>query len=42
MALHSPQEIEPLREALADCVEESDRLLTMLKTLMDVAEARQA
>jgi signal transduction histidine kinase len=39
MALHSPQEIAPLREALADCVEESDRLLTMLKTLMDVAEA---
>lgn len=27
------------REALADCVEESDRVLTMLKTLMDVAEA---
>jgi signal transduction histidine kinase len=27
------------QEALADCVEESDRVLTMLKTLMDVAEA---
>jgi signal transduction histidine kinase len=27
------------REALADCVEETDRLLAMLKTLMDVAEA---
>ena len=27
------------REALADCVEESDRVLTMLKTLLDVAEA---
>ena len=26
-------------EALADCVEESDRVLTMLKTLLDVAEA---
>lgn len=30
---------ELAREALADCVEESDRVLTMLKTLMDVAEA---
>jgi len=28
-----------LREALADCVEESDRVLTILTTLMDVAEA---
>jgi signal transduction histidine kinase len=27
------------REALADCVEESDRVLTMLNTLMDVTEA---
>jgi signal transduction histidine kinase len=27
------------QEALADCVEESDRVLTMLKTLLDVAEA---
>jgi signal transduction histidine kinase len=27
------------REALADCVEESDRVLTMLQTLMDVSEA---
>jgi signal transduction histidine kinase len=27
------------REALADCVEESDRVLTMLQTMMDVAEA---
>src|SRR5208282_3319884 len=26
-------------EALADCVEESDRVLTMLQTLMDVSEA---
>ena len=26
-------------EALADCVEESDRVLTILQTLMDVAEA---
>jgi len=27
------------REALADCVEESDRVLTMLTALMDIAEA---
>jgi signal transduction histidine kinase len=27
------------REALADCVEESDRVLTMLTTLMDITEA---
>jgi signal transduction histidine kinase len=26
------------REALADCVEESDRVLTMVRTLMDIAE----
>ncbi len=39
LALHSPQDTQALREALADCVEESDRVLTMLKTLMDVAEA---
>jgi signal transduction histidine kinase len=30
---------EGAREALADCVEESDRVLTMLNTLMDVTEA---
>jgi signal transduction histidine kinase len=29
------------REALADCVEESDRVLTMLNTLMDITEAEQ-
>jgi signal transduction histidine kinase len=28
-----------LREALADCVEESERVLSMIKTLMDIAEA---
>src|SRR5262249_20699704 len=27
------------REALADCVEESDRVLSMVTTLMDIAEA---
>lgn len=28
-----------MRDALADCIEESDKVLTILKTLMDVAEA---
>jgi len=39
MALHNKADPEALREALADSVEESDRVLTMLNTLMDVAEA---
>lgn len=39
MALRSSGGPEAAREALADCVEETDRVLTMLKTLMDVAEA---
>ncbi len=30
---------EVYREALADCVEESERILTMLDTLMDISEA---
>jgi signal transduction histidine kinase len=36
-----PPAVEPAAksEALADCVEESDRVLAMLKALMDVAEA---
>ncbi|HEX4644224.1 MAG TPA: HAMP domain-containing sensor histidine kinase [Verrucomicrobiae bacterium] len=38
-ALRSPSDGEVSREALADCVEESDRVLTILQTLMDVAEA---
>jgi signal transduction histidine kinase len=29
----------PKREALADCIEESDRVLMMLNTLMDITEA---
>jgi signal transduction histidine kinase len=29
----------PAREALADCVEEADQVLTMLTTLMDITEA---
>jgi signal transduction histidine kinase len=39
MALRNTADASSSREALADCVEESDRVLTMLKTLMDVAEA---
>lgn len=38
-ALQDPQNQEACREALADCMEESDRVLTMLNALMDVAEA---
>ncbi len=39
MALRSDRDAALMSEALADCVEESDRVLTILKTLMDVAEA---
>jgi signal transduction histidine kinase len=39
MALQSEQNAEVLREALSDCVEESERILIMLNTLMDVSEA---
>jgi signal transduction histidine kinase len=38
-ALQSPDNAEALREALADTMEESERVLTMLKTLMDISEA---
>ena len=38
-ALRSNPDVLALREALADSMEESDRVLTILKTLMDVAEA---
>ncbi len=38
-ALRTDANAEGAREALADCVEESDRVLTILQTLMDVAEA---
>ena len=33
------ENIDVCREALADCLEESDQILTMLNTLMNVAEA---
>jgi signal transduction histidine kinase len=39
LALASPPNLERDREALADCVEESDRVLVMLDTLMDISEA---
>jgi signal transduction histidine kinase len=38
LALQSDSNTD-VREALADCVEESDRVLTMLNTLMDITEA---
>lgn len=38
VALNSP-EPATLREALSDCIEESDRVLVMLRTLMDISEA---
>ena len=39
MALAGQPDPERYREALADCVEESDRVLVMLNTLMDISEA---
>lgn len=39
LALQSADNPEALREALADSMEESERVLTMLKTLMDISEA---
>jgi heavy metal sensor kinase len=39
MALRSDQDLGTHREALADCVEEADQILTMLNTLMDISEA---
>jgi signal transduction histidine kinase len=40
VALRGDPNVAQLQEALADCVEESDRVLTMLNTLLDVAEAQ--
>jgi signal transduction histidine kinase len=39
LALAGPANLDRYREALADCVEESDRVLVMLNTLMDISEA---
>jgi signal transduction histidine kinase len=38
-ALASPRTVEEYRAALADCLEEAERAVTMLETLMDIAEA---
>lgn len=40
IALRNPADRDGSLDALADCVEESDRVLIILKTLMDVAEAQ--
>jgi signal transduction histidine kinase len=39
LALRENVDAAAMREALADCMEESDRVLSMIKTLMDIAEA---
>ena len=39
MALQSDQNVEACQETLADCLEESERILKMLNTLMDISEA---
>src|SRR5207237_6293446 len=39
MALAGPSDVERYREALADCVEETDRVLVVLETIMDISEA---
>ncbi len=39
IALAAPPDLERYREALADAVEEADRVLVMLNTLMDISEA---
>jgi len=39
-ALNEGSSLELYREALTDCVEESDQILSMLSTLMDISEAK--
>lgn len=39
MALQPEQKLETCQEALADCLEESERVLTMMNALMDISEA---
>jgi len=39
LALRENTDPAAMREALADCMEESDRVLSMIRTLMDIAEA---
>jgi len=38
LALRNPADLVGSQEALADCVEESERVITMLNTLMDISE----
>jgi len=38
LALRNPADLANSQEALADCVEESERVITMLNTLMDISE----
>ena len=38
LALRNPRDLTGSQEALADCVEESERVITMLNTLMDISE----
>ncbi len=39
LAGYAPPDVVTLREALADCAEESERVLTMLNAVLDVTEA---
>ena len=39
MALQEEDNINSLREALSDCIEESDRIAQILNTLLDISEA---
>jgi signal transduction histidine kinase len=39
VALHAGADPAAAREALADCLEESERVISMLNTLMDITEA---
>lgn len=38
VALQNPRDSEAAQNALADCVEESERVITMLNTLLDISE----
>jgi signal transduction histidine kinase len=38
-AIEADADLETTRDALADCVEEAERVMTLLNTLMDIAEA---
>jgi signal transduction histidine kinase len=42
LALRSGESLQDVREALAECVEESDGLRALLNTLMDISEAESA